>query len=458
MRSLEQIAYIKIEPTAKLNKTIENVDIISKNATEENTPSEEGFPSNPNEESTDLELNKTNEKEAEILTNKTLNNLEKPIDSLNVEKLAEITFNEITEHTLKPMECTSENVNDEKVEEITEEIQKPVDCAFDNLAGEKVTEIEVNEDSLKSSDNSLEVAETSPNKIKKDVTKIDSADSKIENTEASMETTDTNDNDEDIPIPPAKGYNLDFLDSLDDPNFNPFATKTNVVDDINPDSAEKKILTPVAKKSANKKVKNPPVAELIPENKTIDVVETVESVAQQPDMEKTENDNLAATEQSSDVAEKTENDNLVETTENNLTESNPQVETENTTTEGLTNVLEKESVDEQKDNIDLIPIGPKEKPMAIVKPHLEKVPPMSPIETEKSADFDKPFATGSKEVSNIDKEMETVVDSMPTEEEDIIVPPAKGYNLDFLDKLDDPNFNPFETKTAIQVHFDNPII
>ena len=328
-----------------------------------------------------------------------------------------------------------------------------MDCAFDNLAGEKVTEIEVNEDSLKPTDNFLEVAEISSNKIKKDVTKIDSADSKIENTEASMETTDTNDNDEDMPIPPAKGYNLDFLDSLDDPNFNPFATKTNVVDDINPDSAEKKILTPVAKKSANKKVKNPPVAELIPENKTIDVVETVESVAQQPDMEKTENDNLAATEQSSDVAKKTENDNLVETTENNHTESNPQVETENTTTEGLTNVLEKESVDEQKDNIDLIPIGPKEKPMAIVKPHLEKVPPMSPIETEKSADFDKPFATGSKEVSNIDKEMETVVDSMPTEEEDIIVPPAKGYNLDFLDKLDDPNFNPFETKTAIQVHF-----
>ena len=36
------------------------------------------------------------------------------------------------------------------------------------------------------------------------------------------------------PIPaPAKGYNLDFLDNLDDPNFNPFVTKTNVVDDIN---------------------------------------------------------------------------------------------------------------------------------------------------------------------------------------------------------------------------------
>ena len=36
------------------------------------------------------------------------------------------------------------------------------------------------------------------------------------------------------PIPaPAKGYNLDFLDNMDDPNFNPFVTKTNVVDDVN---------------------------------------------------------------------------------------------------------------------------------------------------------------------------------------------------------------------------------
>ena len=38
-------------------------------------------------------------------------------------------------------------------------------------------------------------------------------------------------------------------------------------------------------------------------------------------------------------------------------------------------------------------------------------------------------------------------DSM-NEETDIVIP-SKGYNLDFLDKLDDPNYNPFETKTVI---------
>jgi len=39
--------------------------------------------------------------------------------------------------------------------------------------------------------------------------------------------------------------------------------------------------------------------------------------------------------------------------------------------------------------------------------------------------------------------------------EEIDIVPSKGYNLDFLDKLDDPNFNPFETKTAIVENFDN---
>ena len=31
--------------------------------------------------------------------------------------------------------------------------------------------------------------------------------------------------------------------------------------------------------------------------------------------------------------------------------------------------------------------------------------------------------------------------------------PKKGYNLDFLDNLDDPNFNPFETKSKVVVAF-----
>ena len=41
------------------------------------------------------------------------------------------------------------------------------------------------------------------------------------------------------------------------------------------------------------------------------------------------------------------------------------------------------------------------------------------------------------------------------ENEDIVPVPTKGYNLDFLDQLDDPNFNPFETKTSVAEKFDD---
>ncbi len=37
-------------------------------------------------------------------------------------------------------------------------------------------------------------------------------------------------------------------------------------------------------------------------------------------------------------------------------------------------------------------------------------------------------------------------------------PPAKGYDLSFLDKLDDPNFNPFQTKTAVANTFDTSAV
>merc|ERR1719210_938880 len=44
----------------------------------------------------------------------------------------------------------------------------------------------------------------------------------------------------------------------------------------------------------------------------------------------------------------------------------------------------------------------------------------------------------------------------PVEEEEPVKVPSKGYNLDFLDNLDDPNFNPFETKSSIVNKFDEP--
>merc|ERR1711974_380748 len=51
------------------------------------------------------------------------------------------------------------------------------------------------------------------------------------------------------------------------------------------------------------------------------------------------------------------------------------------------------------------------------------------------------------------------VEDKPTEaakdeEDDLPAVPKKSYNRDFLDQLDDPNFNPFETKTAVKEQFD----
>ena len=52
-----------------------------------------------------------------------------------------------------------------------------------------------------------------------------------------------------------------------------------------------------------------------------------------------------------------------------------------------------------------------------------------------------PFATKSK-VTN-----ESSEDQQPLKS-------TSSYNVDFLDKLDDPNFNPFETKSKVSNNFD----
>merc|ERR1712154_580588 len=57
----------------------------------------------------------------------------------------------------------------------------------------------------------------------------------------------------------------------------------------------------------------------------------------------------------------------------------------------------------------------------------------------------KPTAKPAKE--------EATEEETKTEEE--VRVPSKGYNLDFLDNLDDPNFNPFETKTAVVDKFED---
>merc|ERR1712106_555494 len=148
--------------------------------------------------------------------------------------------------------------------------------------------------------------------------------------------------DEDLPVVPAKGYNLDFLDQLDDPNFNPFETKTAVKNQF---------------------------------------------------------------EASEYVQESTESN-----VKNSVGETNSAVS--NTSEEKTPKEVASTASDAQVDN-----------------------------NTEKT----KPAAKPKKPV-------EPVEDA--NDEDNTPLPPAKNYNMDFLDKLDDPNFNPFETKTAVKNQFD----
>merc|ERR1719234_2101344 len=147
--------------------------------------------------------------------------------------------------------------------------------------------------------------------------------------------------EEDVPIPPAKGYNLDFLDKLDDPNYNPFETKTAVLNNF--DSS-----APVS------------VGEI-----------PVKAEATSPPGE-------------TDDAPKPEN-------------------------------------------------KPKKPPMR--KPLARKPLLRKPVKKPEPVE---------------EKPTETPKD----EEDDMPAVPKKSYNMDFLDQLDDPNFNPFETKTAVKEQFD----
>ena len=101
-----------------------------------------------------------------------------------------------------------------------------------------------------SSDKSQEIAK--PAEKKKEVTKPWLKKKKKPVPKPASEPTESSEE----PIPaPAKGYNLDFLDNMDDPNFNPFVTKTNVVDDVNKNNPTESSSPPKLTKSPISKLK-----------------------------------------------------------------------------------------------------------------------------------------------------------------------------------------------------------
>ena len=113
------------------------------------------------------------------------------------------------------------------------------------------------------------------------------------------------------------------------------------------------------------------------------------------------------------------------------------------------------------------------KPTAIVKPHSDSMetdektkkpkkplPPKPWLKKKKnpSTTPSKPASSGSYNLDFLDKLDDPNFDPFTTKtkvtndsltEEQPLPKPSSGYNLDFLDQMDDPNFNPFETKTKV---------
>ena len=192
---------------------------------------------------------------------------------------------------------------------------------------------------------------------------------------------------------PSKGYNLDFLDNIDDPNFNPFETKTSVVETFQDTSSlaegnipdlskdEEKVPIEVGNKEVKDEVKKPkkelPAKPWLKKGK--------KKVEEPLKVEEDEELKVPAKGYNLDFL-------------NNLEDPNFDPFATKTS---VINVEEPSKSSEESAIIDSIPVA---EPLVVV---------------ENAA------------------------------QSEVEIPKAKGYNLDFLDKLDDPNFNPFETKCEI---------
>merc|ERR1712223_2227563 len=254
--------------------------------------------------------------------------------------------------------------------------------------------------------------------------------------------------EEDLPVPPAKGYNLDFLDNLDDPNFNPFETKTAVLNNFdssapvsgsqNPSKSEEGAApeeTGEAPKSESKPRKPPMRKPMARKPLLRKPVKKPDPVEEKPtEAAKDEEDDLPAVPQKGynmDFLDQLDDPNF------NPFETKTAVKAQFDTSAPV-EVLPEKAAEEVPEENKTEPNGDKveepEKPVkkpAVKKPWLKR-PALKKKQPPPPAESDP-----------------------VKEEEDGPVPAAKGYNLDFLDKMDDPNFNPFETKTAVIEKFDS---
>ena len=275
---------------------------------------------------------------------------------------------------------------------------------------------------------------------------------------------DTDDQEE--IIPPSKGYNLDFLDNLDDPNFNPFETKSSVkvcFDESAPVAGA--ALPPPPSGSETRGSDSSSVAE---ESKPVK-----KPVPKKPwlkSKKKTETDSTESSDKPKKVSKPLP--------------PKPWLKKKPVQAEEAASVNEepaKEEAEEIKvpskgynldflDNLDDPSLNPFETKTAIVNNFdnsspdtvepapvteetkvVEEVKEVKQDEAEKVVKKVSPVKPWQRKKVNKPKVEKETIEQNDEEEAKV---PTKGYNLDFLDNLDDPNFNPFETKTAVINNFD----
>ncbi|KAF2366352.1 hypothetical protein FHG87_002883 [Trinorchestia longiramus] len=232
--------------------------------------------------------------------------------------------------------------------------------------------------------------------------------------------------DEEVPIVPKATYNLDFLNHLDDPNFNPFGTQTSIRNSPPPSPPPGVKLPPL--KPAIKKKKNTgskPSSSLSPSSSKL--------------------------EESSGPEEKRNSSTVSQDTGKGIDRD---AVTEDSVDKS---VLVKDSVSTSQENnnppVSETPKRVAKKPFlkSRQKPSVSCKSSVTKAKTSSRAPCSAPAATHAPHKLGEGTEDGGAVPLPQANTEEEIIVPSKGYNLDFLDNLDDPNFNPFASRSSFGV-------
>lgn len=224
--------------------------------------------------------------------------------------------------------------------------------------------------------------------------------------------------------PPQKSYNLDFLDNVDDPNFNPFATKT-VIRSTPPPSPKPGCELPPLKPTVRKK-------KITKEDKKASC-ETSNSETKVLNAGKNLTESERQQGEPQEVSTQEKDRGLLES------ESRPPVD-------GCslhTAEIQPEKVEQSEKSHNLLEITFDDSASPVSRPS-RKLGKNPQLKQQRQPVKKTPPKSKIIERNN------NRVEEIKPEPEELPILQSKGYDLDFLDKLEDPNFNPFVTKCSVR--------